>query len=293
MKMTKLFGALSRTRSTVKSALNKVLSKGVKEDTIEELEAQLITADMGVHTVEEIMDLFRREKQDSFLLSLKNYLLSVLSYSDDFIKNNDLPTVILVVGVNGTGKTTTSAKLAHYFIQAGYDPMLIAADTYRAAAIEQLKLWSNRLNLRLIANEKTKDPSAILFDGLVSAQASNTEIVIVDTAGRFHTHTDLMDELSKMERVINTKFPSYTLRSLLTIDATIGQNSLQQAKEFQKYLHIDGAVLTKMDGTAKGGIVFPLYQQTKIPVFFMGVGEDIDSLCPFNSDDYISSLIDD
>ena len=292
MKMTKLFGALSRTRSTVKSALNKVLSKGVKEDTIEELEAQLITADMGVHTVEEIMDLFRREKQDSFLLSLKNYLLSVLSYSDDFIKNNDLPTVILVVGVNGTGKTTTSAKLAHYFIQAGYDPMLIAADTYRAAAIEQLKLWSNRLNLRLIANEKTKDPSAILFDGLVSAQASNTEIVIVDTAGRFHTHTDLMDELSKMERVINTKFPSYTLRSLLTIDATIGQNSLQQAKEFQKYLHIDGAVLTKMDGTAKGGIVFPLYQQTKIPVFFMGVGEDIDSLCPFNSDDYISSLID-
>ena len=291
--MTKLFGALSRTRSTVKSALNKVLSKGVKEDTIEELEAQLITADMGVHTVEEIMDLFRREKQDSFLLSLKNYLLSVLSYSDDFIKNNDLPTVILVVGVNGTGKTTTSAKLAHYFIQAGYDPMLIAADTYRAAAIEQLKLWSNRLNLRLIANEKTKDPSAILFDGLVSAQASNTEIVIVDTAGRFHTHTDLMDELSKMERVINTKFSSYTLRSLLTIDATIGQNSLQQAKEFQKYLHIDGAVLTKMDGTAKGGIVFPLYQQTKIPVFFMGVGEDIDSLCPFNSDDYISSLIDD
>ena len=290
--MTKLFSALSRTRSTIKSALNKVLSKEVKEDTIEELEAQLITADMGVHTVEEIMDLFRREKQDSFLLSLKNYLLSVLSYSDDFLKNNDLPIVILVVGVNGTGKTTTSAKLAHYFMQAGYDPMLIAADTYRAAAIEQLKLWANRLNLRLIANEQTKDPSAILFDGLVSAQATNTEIVIVDTAGRFHTHTDLMDELSKMERVINTKFSSYALRSLLTIDATIGQNSLQQAKEFQKYLHIDGAVLTKMDGTAKGGIVFPLYQQTKIPVFFMGVGEDIDSLCPFNSDDYISSLID-
>ena len=292
MKMTKLFSALSRTRSTIKSALNKVLSKEVKEDTIEELEAQLITADMGVHTVEEIMALFRREKQDSFLVSLKNYLLSVLSYSDDFLKNNDLPIVILVVGVNGTGKTTTSAKLAHYFMQAGYDPMLIAADTYRAAAIEQLKLWANRLNLRLIANEQTKDPSAILFDGLVSAQATNTEIVIVDTAGRFHTHTDLMDELSKMERVINTKFSSYALRSLLTIDATIGQNSLQQAKEFQKYLHIDGAVLTKMDGTAKGGIVFPLYQQTKIPVFFMGVGEDIDSLCPFNSGDYISSLID-
>ena len=291
--MTKLFSALSRTRSTIKSALNKVLSKEVKEDTIEELEAQLITADMGVHTVEEIMALFRREKQDSFLVSLKDYLLSVLSYSDDFLKNNDLPIVILVVGVNGTGKTTTSAKLANYFIHAGYAPMLIAADTYRAAAIEQLKLWSDRLNLRLIANEQTKDPSAILFDGLVSAQASNTEIVIVDTAGRFHTHTDLMDELSKMERIINTKFSSYTLRSLLTIDATLGQNSLQQAKEFQKYLHIDGAVLTKMDGTAKGGIVFPLYQQTKIPVFFMGVGEDIGSLCPFNNNDYISSLIDD
>jgi len=292
MKMTKMFSALSRTRSAVKSALNKVLSKEVKEDTIEELESQLITADLGVHTVEQIMVLFRKEKQDNFLLSLKNYLLSILSYSDDFFMNDDLPVVILVVGVNGTGKTTTSAKLAHYFTQAGYDPMLIAADTYRAAAIEQLKLWSNRLNIRLIANEQTKDPSAILFDGLVSAQAANTEIVIVDTAGRLHTHTDLMGELSKMERVIKTKFSSYTLRSLLTIDATIGQNSLQQAKEFQKHLNIDGAVLTKMDGTAKGGIVFPLYHQTKIPIYFMGIGEDLDSLCPFNSDDYVSSLID-
>ncbi len=146
MKMTKMFSALSRTRSAVKSVLNKVLSKEVKEDTIEELESQLITADLGVHTVEQIMVLFRKEKQDNFLLSLKNYLLSILSYSDDFLKNDDLPVVILVVGVNGTGKTTTSAKLAHYFTQAGYDPMLIAADTYRAAAIEQLKLWSNRFS---------------------------------------------------------------------------------------------------------------------------------------------------
>ena len=293
MKFSKLFNSLNRTRTAVKFALNNVLGKHVKDETIDELEAQLITADLGVHTVEEIMSLFRKEKQDNFLLSLKNYLLSVLNHTDDFLKNEDLPAVIIVVGVNGTGKTTTSAKLAHYYTQSGHNPMLIAADTYRAAAIEQLKLWSNRLNIRFIANKQTKDPSAILFDGLVSARAENTDIVIVDTAGRLHTHSHLLDELSKMKRVVKTKFPSLTLRCLLTIDATIGQNSLQQAKEFQKHIHIDGAVLTKMDGTAKGGIVFPVYHQTKIPVYFMGTGEDIDSLCLFNSDDYVSSLIDD
>ena len=293
MKFSKLFNSLNRTRTAVKFALNNVLGKQVKDETIDELEAQLITADLGVHTVEEIMSLFRKEKQENFRLSLKNYLLSVLNHTDDFLKNEDLPAVIIVVGVNGTGKTTTSAKLAHYYTQSGHNPMLIAADTYRAAAIEQLKLWSNRLNIRFIANEQTKDPSAILFDGLVSARAENTDIVIVDTAGRLHTHSHLLDELSKMKRVVKTKFPFLTLRCLLTIDATIGQNSLQQAKEFQKHIHIDGAVLTKMDGTAKGGIVFPVYHQTKIPVYFMGTGEDIDSLCLFNSDDYVSSLIDD
>ena len=292
MKFTNLFNALSRTRKAMQSAINNVLGKQVKEETIDEFESQLITADLGVQTVDEIMSIFKKEKQEDFLLSLKTYLLSELNHSDDFLSKIDLPAVILVVGVNGTGKTTTSAKLAHYYKQSGYDPMLVAADTYRAAAIEQLKLWSNRLNIRFIANEKTKDPSAVLYDGLQSAQSSKTDIVIVDTAGRLHTHTDLMEELSKMERVVKTKFSSFTLRSLLTIDATIGQNSLQQAKEFQEHIQIDGAVLTKMDGTAKGGIVFPLYQQTGVSVHFMGIGEDLDNLCVFNSEEYVASLVD-
>ncbi len=292
MKFTNLFNALSRTRKAMQSAINNVLGKQVKEETIDEFESQLITADLGVQTVDEIMSIFKKEKQEDFLLSLKTYLLSELNHSDDFLSKIDLPAVILVVGVNGTGKTTTSAKLAHYYKQSGYDPMLVAADTYRAAAIEQLKLWSNRLNIRFIANEKTKDPSAVLYDGLQSAQSSKTDIVIVDTAGRLHTHTDLMEELSKMERVVKTKFSSFTLRSLLTIDATIGQNSLQQAKEFQQHIQIDGAVLTKMDGTAKGGIVFPLYHQTGIPVYFIGLGEDLDNLCVFNSEEYVASLVD-
>ena len=292
MKFSKLFNALNRTRSAVKSALNNVLGKQVKVETIDELEAQLITADLGVKSVDEIMSIFRKEKQENFLLTLKNYLLSVLNHSDDFLSKKELPAVILVVGVNGSGKTTTSAKLAHYYTQSGHNPMLVAADTYRAAAIDQLRLWSNRLNIRFIANEKTRDPSAVLFDGLVSAESSGSDIVIVDTAGRLHTHTDLMEELGKMERIVKTKFPSFTLRSLLTIDATIGQNSLQQAKEFQHHIQVDGAVLTKMDGTAKGGIVFPLYQQTGVPVHFMGIGEDLDNLCVFNSDEYVTSLVD-
>jgi fused signal recognition particle receptor len=291
MKFSKLFSALSKTRNSIKSALGNMLVKQVSKSTLEEVESQLITADLGVQTVDEIMSIFKNEKQENFLISLKNYLLSALKHSGDFLSTNELPAVILVVGVNGTGKTTTSAKLAHYYSKSGHNPMLVAADTYRAAAIEQLRLWSNRLNIRFIANEKTRDPSAVLFDGLVSAESSGSDIVIVDTAGRLHTHTDLMGELGKMERIVKTKFPSFILRSLLTVDATLGQNSLQQAKEFQQHIQIDGAVLTKMDGTARGGIVFPLCQQTGVPVHFMGIGEDLDNLISFNTEEYVASLI--
>ena len=293
MSFSKLFSALSKTRGAIRGALSRVLQKQVDESTLEELESQLIIADLGIQTVDEIISIFQKEKQENFVSSLKHHLCSVLNHGESFIEEKDLPTVILILGVNGTGKTTTSAKLAHYYTLNGLNPILIGADTYRAAAIDQLRQWSNRLNVRFIANEQTKDPSAILYDGLISAKTSKSDVVIVDTAGRLHTYTHLMDELGKMERIVKSKFPEFTLRSLLTIDAGLGQNSLQQAKKFQQYININGAVLTKMDGTAKGGIVFPLYKQTQIPVYFTGFGEELDNLSPFNIEEYVNSMVGD
>jgi fused signal recognition particle receptor len=292
LKISNIFNALSKTRNAVKSALNNVLGKQVNEDTLEELESQLILADMGIHTVNEILSLFHKKERHHFLPSLKEYLSSQLKDSNHKDVNESLPMVIFIVGVNGTGKTTSTAKLAHYYCERGFHPMLIGADTYRAGAIAQLRSWSNRLDIRFIANEQTKDPSAILYDGLYSAQKSQIDLVIVDTAGRLHTHSNLMEELKKMERVVKTKFSSFSLQTLITIDSTLGQNSLQQAMEFQRTILIDGAILTKLDGTAKGGIVFPLVQRTGIPVRFIGTGEDLDNFSVFNSEEYVSSLVD-
>ncbi len=291
MKFSGLFKALTKTRASVTQAINKVLGKQVNDETLEELESQLIIADLGFHTVNKIIDMFNRNNHRDIKTALKEYLISELKYDRRFVSSEDMPVVIFVVGVNGAGKTTTSAKLAHYFLQRGDHPLLVGADTYRAAAVEQLQLWSNRLKIKCISNEKTNDPSAVVYDGLKSAESSRSNVVIVDTAGRLHTNSDLLNELNKMERIVKTKFSYFKLRSLLIMDANIGQNSLQQAKEFQQAIQIDGAILTKMDGTAKGGIVFPLNQQFNVPVYFFGIGEDMDSLIPFNGSDYVSSLI--
>ena len=186
------------------------------------------------------------------------YLLSQLT--EKFTPSHyDSPVVIMMVGVNGTGKTTSAAKLARLYRDLGKDVLLIAADTYRAAAIDQLRVWSNRADVRLISNEQTKEPSAVLFDGLVSAKSAGSDIIIVDTAGRLHTYDNLMRELEKMHRILDDRFPEFLVKNLITIDSLLGQNSLVQAKEFNSRVPLDGAILTKLDGTAKGGIIFPLY----------------------------------
>jgi len=198
---------------------------------------------------------------------------------------------ILIVGVNGTGKTTSAAKLAAYYTNLGKSVMLIGADTYRAAAAEQLRQWSVVANIQFVSNESSGDPSAVLFDGLKSAQAKDIDISLIDTAGRLHTYKNLMAEIGKMHKVVTTKFPDFQLETLLTLDANLGQNSLSQAKKFHEQTSVDGIILTKMDGTAKGGIVFPIYRELGIPVKFIGMGETLDDLIEFNAEDYVQSLI--
>ena len=289
--MGKIFQALSQTREKISKAF-KILSKNkVSSDSIDELEQLLLSADMGFEIVELILNVAKNNKDEDFFTKVQEYLTSILPAVDKDLTILNKPTTIMVVGVNGTGKTTTAAKLAKFYKDQNKEVLMIAADTYRAAAIDQLKLWSNRIDVNIIYNDKSKQPSSVLFDGLNAAKSSKVEIVIVDTAGRLHTYKNLMQELEKMYYLAKNKFPEYRVSALMTLDASFGQNSLIQVEEFLKTIVINSAVLTKMDGTAKGGIVFPLYKNLNIPVSFLGLGEDVGDLVTFDSSEYVKSLM--
>ena len=287
----KLFKALKRTRETISDAFDSVRKQKVSIESLDELEEILILADIGFKNVENILDVVKKNKQDNFITSVENYLISILPKNQNDKDYNSTPNVIFMVGVNGTGKTTSSAKLAKYYKSQGKKVLMIAADTYRAAAIDQLKIWSSRLDVEIIYNESSNQPSAVLFDGLTAAKSQGSDIVIVDTAGRLHTSKNLMSELEKMYRLSQKNFSSFNINSLITLDASLGQNSLIQAKDFASKVQLDGAILTKMDGTAKGGIIFPLYSESNIAVKFIGAGEDLDDLFIFNRDEYVQSFL--
>ncbi len=289
--MGKIFQALRRTRATVADAFDTVVQRKVSVESLEGLEDTLISADMGIDTVEAVLGVVEKNRKEEFLSKVEDYLVSALPESKAIQQDKNSPIALLVVGVNGTGKTTSAAKLAHYYKSMGKKVLLVAADTYRAAAVEQLKTWANRLDVNIVCNTQSQQPSAILFDGLNAAKSQGTDIVIVDTAGRLHTYKNLMIELEKMYRVIESRFPEFEIHSLITLDASLGQNSLIQAREFSNTVQVDGAMLTKMDGTAKGGIVFPLFKELKIPVKFIGVGEDMDDLIVFNRNEYVQGLL--
>ena len=281
--------ALSRTKDTFSNAFARLGSKRPSAETIEELEEELLSADLGFDTVESIINVISRSKSD-VRSEVYDHLVSLLpdhQSEDEF----EFPHVLFIVGVNGTGKTTSAAKLAHYFKKKGKSVMLIAADTYRAAAVEQLKIWSERVGVKLVHNEMSKEPSSVLFDGLNSAKASKPDVIIVDTAGRLHTYKNLMAELEKMMRVQKTRFPEFNSSSLITIDASLGQNSLIQAREFAASVDLDGAILTKLDGTAKGGIIFSLYRELKLPVWYIGTGEKMEDLYPFSPGEFVKFLL--
>ena len=287
----KLFKALERTREKISDAFDSVRKQKVSIESLDELEEILILADLGFKNVENILDVVKKNKEDNFISSVENYLISILPKNQNDKDYNSTPNVIFMVGVNGTGKTTSSAKLAKYYKSQGKKVLMIAADTYRAAAIDQLKIWSSRLDVEIIYNKSSNQPSAVLFDGLTAAKSQGSDIVIVDTAGRLHTSKNLMSELEKMYRLSQKNFTSFNINSLITLDASLGQNSLIQAKDFASKVQLDGAILTKMDGTAKGGIIFPLYSESNIAVKFIGAGEDLDDLFRFNRDEYVQSFL--
>ncbi|MBT3737734.1 MAG: signal recognition particle-docking protein FtsY [Candidatus Marinimicrobia bacterium] len=287
----KIFKALKQTRDKISDAFDLVRKEKVSIESLDQLEETLILADIGIDTVEKALDVIKNNKKNNFIQEVENYLISVLPENINDEEYFSKPMVILMVGVNGTGKTTSCAKLAKYYKSQGKKVLMIAADTYRAAAVDQLKVWSSRLNVEMIYNESSNQPSSVLFDGLTAAKSQKSDIIIVDTAGRLQTSKNLMSELEKMYRLAKKNFSSFNINSLITIDASLGQNSLIQAKDFNSIINLDGAILTKMDGTAKGGIVFPLYNESNISVKFIGTGEDLNDLYKFNRNEYIQSIL--
>jgi fused signal recognition particle receptor len=293
--------AVTRTRENLSQRIEEVVSIGKEIDraTLDDLEATLIGADLGNTTTREVLDKLRDKadrKQiknaDELKRLLKEELLNILNAANirPVQKVDGTPEVILVVGVNGTGKTTTIGKLSQVFRSQGKTVLLCAADTFRAAAIEQLEIWGQRTGTEVIRTKAGGDPAAVLYDALQAACARHTDYVIVDTAGRLHTKTNLMAELDKMRRTAQRIIPGAPHETLLVMDATTGQNGLQQARQFTDAAGVTGIVLTKLDGTAKGGVVVAISRELGLPVRYVGVGEKAGDLLPFNAKDFVDSL---
>lgn len=294
----KLKAGLSKTKNAVVSRLDglfKAFSK-VDEEMLEELEEILITADIGVNVtmgvIDELRDRIKKEKvtEPSDVRNMLREVLAERIGQGEALKLESSPSVILVIGVNGVGKTTSIAKIANLLKGEGKKVMLAAADTFRAAAIDQLQVWADRVGVDIISHGEGSDPAAVVFDALNAAKKRKCDVVIVDTAGRLHNKKNLMDELAKINRVIDKEAPDCDRETLLILDATTGQNAVLQAKEFKNSAPLTGLVLTKLDGTAKGGIVFSIKEELGIPVKFIGVGEQMDDLQYFNAEDFVSAL---
>jgi fused signal recognition particle receptor len=269
----------------------------LSDETWEELEALLIQADLGMDTTVAVLDALRLKvieegltQTDELLAALQGELISRLAtpQQPDF---NTQPSVIILVGVNGSGKTTSAAKLARYFVNQGKSALLVAADTYRAAAIDQLMVWADRANVPMVAGQPGGDPGAAAYDGISAAMARNKDMVIIDTAGRLHTRYNLMEEIKKVHRVSGKALPGAPHATWLVLDATTGQNALQQAKAFQEAVKIDGVILAKLDSSAKGGMAFAIKAQLNLPIVFAGLGEGIDDLEPFDRDAFVKGII--
>jgi fused signal recognition particle receptor len=300
--LDKLKAGIQKTRSGLVDRLEDVLSgkKQIDSDLLDELEYALITADLGVRTVQDILEGIR-QRVDRKLTSdaaeirglIRERLLEILRASERPMHVVSAPpAVVMVVGVNGAGKTTTIGKLAHRFLGEGRSVLLCAADTFRAAAIEQLEVWAQRAGVDLIRQKTGADPSAVVFDSLQAAKARGMDYVIVDTAGRLHTKENLMAELEKMRRTCQRVIPGSPHEVWLVLDATTGQNGLEQARKFTESSGVTGIILTKLDGTAKGGVVVAIARELNLPIRFIGVGEKIDDLLPFEPEKFVESLFD-
>ncbi len=296
----KLKESLSKTKESVGSKLEDVLSifKSVDEELFEELEEALIMADLGVNTSCEIIERLRlrakekRISQSSLLKTeLKEILKEILTEGGNSLTLEGTPAVIMVIGVNGVGKTTSIGKLAARFTNQGKKVVIAAADTFRAAAIEQLEVWADRANAEIIKQQEGSDPAAVIFDAIAAAKKRGADVLLCDTAGRLHNKKNLMEELKKIYRIIGKELPNSSREVLLVLDATTGQNAVHQAEQFKEAADITGIILTKLDGTAKGGIVFAIKNDYSIPVKLVGLGEGIDDIHEFDPEGFVEAII--
>ena len=296
----KLKQGLNKTKTSIDDKINNVFSnfRKVDEDLLEELEEALIMSDIGMETSVQIIDNLRTrakkekiEDEESIRKALREEMENMLSELDNSLNIETTPAVILVVGVNGVGKTTSIGKIANKLQKQGKKVMLAAADTFRAAAVEQLEIWANRVGCDIVKKDEGADPASVVFDAIRKAKANNVDVLICDTAGRLHNKKNLMDELSKINKIIDRELPNSSKETMLVIDGTTGQNAISQTKAFKEIVNITGIILTKLDGTAKGGVVLGISNENKIPIKFIGVGEQIDDMEEFNAEEFVKAII--
>ena len=300
--LQKLSEGLSKTRTTVTGQLDRWLGRTPDPALLEDLENALISSDLGVHVVQKFVDRVKNEVRgaeaatdNGVKSALRRTVLDVLwpvqaQSITELIEKGPKPFVILIVGVNGVGKTTTVAKLAQRLVAQGIRPLLVAADTFRAAAIEQLQVWAERIGVEVIRHRPGADPAAVVYDGMTAAKARGADVLLIDTAGRLHTKVNLMEELRKVKRVLAQDGSGAPHEVLLVLDASVGQNALSQARQFNEAVGVTGLALTKLDGTARGGIVVAIADALKIPVRLVGVGEAVEDLQDFNAEAFVDAL---
>ena len=296
----KIKNGLKKTRTAMASTFGGIFSgfSGANDEFYEELEESMILADMGVETSCKAVDLLRQRVKEQKLRdaeeirsALKDILVEMLDVGDTTLKIGTKPSVILVIGVNGVGKTTTIGKLSHSLKEQGKKVLLCAGDTFRAAAADQLEIWANRSGVDIVRQHEGADPASVVFDAISAAKARGTDVILCDTAGRLHNKANLMNELGKISRIIDRELPGADKEVLLVLDGTTGQNGLMQAKQFKEIAGVTAIALTKLDGTAKGGIVVAVADSLQIPVKYIGVGEQMDDLMPFDARAFIDALI--
>lgn len=296
---SKLVQGLSKTRNSIAHGIDAIFSgfSSIDDDFYEELEELLIMADLGINTTTAIVENLRKKVKENKIKDpaqcrqlLINSMKEQMQLKETAYEFENRKSVVLLIGVNGVGKTTSVGKLAGQLKDQGKKVMVAAADTFRAAAIEQLTEWAHRANVDIIAQKEGSDPAAVIFDAVTAAKARNVDVLLCDTAGRLHNKKNLMEELKKIDRVIEREYPDAYRETLVVLDGTTGQNALAQAKEFNEVANITGIVLTKLDGTAKGGIAIAIQSELGIPVKYIGIGEKIDDLQKFNADDFVNAL---
>ena len=296
----KLKKGLSKTKESFNEKVNNVFKnfRKVDEDLLEELEEALIMSDVGMETsmkiIANLRDKIKSEKiedVEEVKQALRDQMQEILDSVDSDLKLDTKPSVMLIVGVNGVGKTTSIGKIANNLQKEGKKVVIAAADTFRAAAVEQIEIWANRANCKLIKGKENTDPASVVFESIKVAKEENADVVIVDTAGRLHNKKYLMDELIKINKVIDKELPDASKETLMVLDATTGQNAILQVKAFKEAVNINGLILTKLDGTSKGGAVFGIVSENSMPIKFVGVGEQIDDMQKFNSADFVNSII--